>query len=44
MNDDEFGLEPWQVVFVRSWNAGNQIMGTVSRSPWHITEEETEDE
>ena len=40
MTDDEFGLEPWEVMFTRSWNAGNQIMGTVSRSPWYPVKEE----
>jgi hypothetical protein len=44
MTDDEFGLEPWEVMFTRSWNAGNQIMGTVSRSPWYPIEKEADDE
>ncbi len=27
MYDDEFGLEDWQKMFVRSWRAGHALVG-----------------
>ncbi len=43
MSDDEFGLESWEKMFVRSWKASNEIMGTVSRSPWYPVKEEDDE-
>ena len=41
MYDDEFGLEDWQKMFVRSWKAGYVLSG---RDPSAVIQDDYNDE